>query len=592
MILKALYDYYDRCGTLPARGTAERELQFILVLSPFGEFLRVEDCRSADKKSGRTFIVARPSQHIGNVVSPLHLFDNLEYVLGYSASSTARTQKCHNSFIDHVRGVAQKHPENGDMRALMAFYAKPATEVLTAVQADPLWEEMARPNVAVSFRIDGDLEILAEKSELMSTDAGNVVENMECTCLVTGAHCHPIRLTTPTPIDGGTPYGRLVAFQKNEGYDSYGKVQGANAPISADAEFKYTTALLQLCKRKSRNCFQVGSRKAGTLRTFVFWSSSQSKASQELVGSLYSLCGFTEKMSDDPNFAIEQVQKSLRAIYSGSIPVASDERFYILGLAPNVTRIAVVYWQETTLREFAGKILQHFDDMRVDGANKTMRYAGLYAMLAAVAVKAKTKEKKGTEKGKTTTEKDIKIPPNLPEAVLQSIFQGTPYPFTLYAACLRRIGAEQHINITRAAILKAYLNRKHQNKLPVMLDTTNTNPAYLCGRLFATLDYMQERAIPDINRGIRERFIYAASATPTAVFPTVLKLSFHHAEKLSDGTRIFLENIKQEIIDKLPATGFPTRLDLNEQGRFLVGYYHQRQFFYTAKADKDQQTEK
>jgi CRISPR-associated protein Csd1 len=175
------------------------------------------------------------------------------------------------------------------------------------------------------------------------------------------------------------------------------------------------------------------------------------------------------------------------------------------------------------------------------------------------------------------------VTPNLPEAVVKSIFQGLPYPQTLYSSCLRRIRAEQSINVTRVAIIKAYLNRLNNNeqKIKFMLDKENNNQGYLCGRLFAVLDKIQEEA-NNLN-SIRERYMNSASATPAMVFPAILNLSFHHSEKLKEGRNIWFEKLKQEIVDKISSNGFPTHLDLQDQGRFFVGYYHQRQEFFEKK---------
>lgn len=182
--------------------------------------------------------------------------------------------------------------------------------------------------------------------------------------------------------------------------------------------------------------------------------------------------------------------------------------------------------------------------------------------------------------------------PNLPEAIIKSIFQGTQYPFSLFSSCIRRLRAESSekgaIRISRIAILKAYLNRLNVNekKITIMLDKENTNQGYLCGRLFAVLDKIQEDA--NKNNSIRERYMNAASSTPASVFSTILNLSSHHIENLSnDGKRIYYEKIKQEIIDKITADGFPTHLDLQDQGRFFIGYYHQRQDLFTKKEDEN-----
>ena len=119
-----------------------------------------------------------------------------------------------------------------------------------------------------------------------------------------------------------------------------------------------------------------------------------------------------------------------------------------------------------------------------------------------------------------------------------------------------------------------------------MLDKDNNNPGYLCGRLFAVLDKIQEEA--NGISSIRERYMNSASATPSTVFATILNLSVHHAEKLNEGRRFYFEKLKQEILANISADGFPSHLDLQDQGRFFVGYYHQRQDFFTKKEDKNE----
>ena len=172
---------------------------------------------------------------------------------------------------------------------------------------------------------------------------------------------------------------------------------------------------------------------------------------------------------------------------------------------------------------------------------------------------------------------------------MKSIFQGLPYPASLFQACIRRTRAEQSVNIGRAAIIKAYLNRLNDNnnnkKLDIMLDKENQNQGYLCGRLFAVLDKIQEDA--NNIHSIRERYMNSASATPAMVFATILNLSTHHQEKLNEGKQVFYEKLKQEIISKLDANGFPAHLDLQDQGRFFVGYYHQRQAFFMGKENRE-----
>ena len=565
MILKALYDYYNRCGNLPAKGMEEKEIGFLIVLSPEGQFLRFEDCRTG-KDHARTYLVKK---HVGRSSAAVanYLYDNSAYVLGYSDKSTGKEQLYFDTFKAQIEDIAEAFPDNNEILAVKAFYNNSREEVIQTVSQDPLWEDikknLSKKYSTFSFRIEGDLRIVAEKKEILQLEEK---DSSDATfCLVSGEYGVPVDTTTATMIPGSQATAKLVAFQVNSGYDSYGKSKCGNAPISENAEFAYTTALNSLLQKGSRNKFMLGTR------TFVFWASNNNEASMETEESLFDLLGFSEEANDDPNANLMKVRKVFESIYSGIMKTGLDDKFYILGLAPNSARIAVVYWSETTLKDFAEKILCHFNDMEIHDTRKDKKpYMGIREIISSVTLGGKMSD----------------ATPNLPEAVVKSIFQGLPYPQTLYSACLSRIRAEQKLTITRAAIIKAYLNRQSNNnkKINIMLDKDNNNQGYLCGRLFAVLDKIQE----DANNisSIRERYMNAASATPSAVFATILNLSVHHSEKLDEGRRIYFEKLKQEILDKVSADGFPTHLDLQDQGRFFVGYYHQRQDFFTSKKEQ------
>ena len=588
MILKALYDYYNRCGNLPASGMEEKEIGFVIVISKEGKFVRFEDCR-IDNKQAKTYLVKKHVGRASGVVAN-YLYDNSSYVLGYAENAKAkkdvkeqtkkhpdRENACLEAFKEKVFSIYKTYPYSIDLAAICKFYQQNKEEILSSVSQDSLWEDikknLSKKYSTFSFRIDGDLKIVAEKKELLQLENSEDDNNGNGFCLITGNKGTTVDTTTATMIPGSQATAKLVAFQVNSGYDSYGKKKCGNAPITKDAEFAYTTALNAMLQKGSHNKFGVGNR------TFVFWASSNAEAAEQTEESLFDLLGFADEEQDDPNARIEQVRKVFTSIYSGTLKTSLDDRFYILGLAPNSARIAVVYWSECSLKEFAEKILRHFDDMEIIDTRKDGKpYMGIKSILAAVTLNGKQSE----------------ATPNLPEAVVKSIFQGTPYPFTLFSACIRRIRAESGnkdnnaIRIARMAIIKAYLNRINDNnkKINTMLDKSNTNQGYLCGRLFAVLDKIQE----DANgiRSICERYMNAASATPASVFATILNLSYHHMEKLTNESRkIFYEKMKQEIIDKIPATGFPAHLDLQDQGRFFIGYYHQRQDFFTKKEDEN-----
>lgn len=567
MILKALYDYYNRCDNLPAKGMEEKEIGFLIVLSPDGHFLRFEDCRT-EKDHARVYLVKK---HVGRSSAAVanYLYDNSAYVLGYSEKSNGKEQLYFDTFKAKVESISELFPDNKDLYAIRSFYNNSRETILDMISLDVLWEDikknLSKKYSTFSFRIEGDLKIVAEKKEILQLEDCDDETKADNLCLVSGKHGPSVDTTTATMIAGSQATAKLVAFQVNSGYDSYGKSKCGNAPISEEAEFAYTTALNSMLQKGSRNKFMLGSR------TFVFWASNNKEASKETEESLFELLGFSEDTNDDPNANLMKVRKVFESIYSGIMKTGLDDKFYILGLAPNSARIAVVYWSETTLKDFAEKILCHFNDMEIHDTRKDKKpYMGIREIISSVTLGGKLSD----------------ATPNLPEAVVKSIFQGLPYPQTLYSACIRRIRAEQKLTITRAAIIKAYLNRQSNNnkKIDIMLDKDNNNQGYLCGRLFAVLDKIQE----DANNisSIRERYMNSASATPSAVFATILNLSVHHSEKLDGGRRIYFEKLKREILDKVSADGFPTHLDLQDQGRFFVGYYHQRQDFFTSKKEQ------
>ena len=573
MILKALYDYYNRSleydnNSLPKFGMMNAKISFVIVIKSDGEFVRIIDERINGE--GKTFVL--PKGVHNNGITPFLFWDNCMYVINYSNAnkplkesdlaipekvkkwkkSLDTAQQKHKAFVEQCNKISQEtnHP---DFEAVVRFYEKGE---LVKLKGEGLWKEIEKnPIVNVSFQIEWAKTLVACNPLLP-----NFLEKdseKKGICLITGKKADLVRVATPTPLPFASSKNSasLVSFQKDYGFDSYGKTQAYNSPMSIEAEFGFSTALKQLISRDSRNKIIIGDR------LFVFWASNKNEASMETEESLFELL----EANDDPNANLMKVKKVFESIYSGLLKTGLDDKFYILGLAPNSGRDFVVYWSETTLKDFAEKILRHFSDMEIHDTRKKP-YMGIREIISSV-----------------TRRKMSDATPNLPEAVVKSIFQGLPYPQTLYSACLRRIRAEQELTITRAAIIKAYLNRQSNNnkKIDIMLDKDNNNQGYLCGRLFAVLDKIQE----DANNisSIRERYMNAASATPSAVFATILNLSVHHSEKLEEGRRIYFEKLKQEILDKVSANGFPTHLDLQDQGRFFVGYYHQRQDFFTSK---------
>ena len=183
---------------------------------------------------------------------------------------------------------------------------------------------------------------------------------------------------------------------------------------------------------------------------------------------------------------------------------------------------------------------------------------------------------------------------------MRAILTGAPYPATLLQAVLRRIKSDtvNRVKPVRAALIKAYLNRllcsrgdyNEKEVLQVGLDTSQLSIGYHLGRLFAVLEKIQEEANPAINATIRERYYGAACSSPVSVFPTLMRLKNYHLAKLHKGRKTNLEILISEIVGHFD--DFPSHLDLHKQGKFAIGYYHQRQDLFTKKEDASSETSK
>jgi len=577
MILQALYEYYQRRDNLAPQGYERKEIPFMIIIDEQGNFINLEDTREGEGKNKRakTFLViktkSRPGSHASKIANIF--WDHYGYVLAHPKDNSEKAkndaQNQHNTFKKLAEETCKKFPENNHFKSVCSFLCN--EESIALVKNHENWKDCSKiPGCNLSFRVVGENIIVAEhpdlncytEEELIIDDEGNSASTFESVCLITGEKGPVAILHTATSLPGGKSGGKLVGFQKNSGYDSYFKEQGENAPVSKAAEASYTTALNVLLGKDSNNKFKISDA------SVVFWSAKQT----QLENSFSSF--FNAPPKDDPDKGIREVKALFESIHSGKLNQEGEIPFYVLGLAPNAARISVRFWKTGKVKDFAEKIAQHFDDLDIiRGKSDEREYFSLYYLLANIALEFKLEN----------------IPPNLSSRVIESVIDGSKYPDTLQQQCIRRIRAEQHINRIRAAILKAYLNRKlrmyNTNEKPITmaLDLENNNQGYLCGRLFAVLEKIQEEAQPGINATIKERYYGAASSTPVTVFGRLLGLSNHHLVKLNPGRKTNFEKLIQEVMGGISSSGMPSHLSLDDQSRFAIGYYHQRQDFFTKK---------
>jgi len=364
-----------------------------------------------------------------------------------------------------------------------------------------------------------------------------------------------------------TSGANIVGFNLNA-FRSFGRHQGENAPVGKQAAFAYTTALNFLLGKDSAQKLQVGDA------TTVFWTARASPLETQVADF------FGEPKKDDPDRHTEAVRALYESVETGAFVTDSDQTpFYALGLAPNAARISVRFWHRGTVAEMAGRFRQHFEDIAIVHGPKEKQYLSLWRLLVSTAALGKSEN----------------IPPNLAGETMRAILEGLPYPQTLLQAAVRRNRAEQNVPYARAALIRACINRstrsidpQKEEELTVSLDLTNTNIGYRLGRLFAVLERIQERASPGINATIRDRFYGAASGTPVTVFGNLMRLKNHHLAKLENaGERINFERTLGEIMGEI--ADFPSHLSLGDQGRFAIGYYHQKQAFFTKHTENTDQ---
>jgi CRISPR-associated protein Csd1 len=171
-------------------------------------------------------------------------------------------------------------------------------------------------------------------------------------------------------------------------------------------------------------------------------------------------------------------------------------------------------------------------------------------------------------------------------AVLRAVLAGTPYPRTLLTSTLIRLRAgDDPASGWHAAVIKACLSRTlSEEPVCMSLDPDSPSPAYQLGRLFAVIEKAQREALGRLNASVADRYYGAFSATPARVFATLMRGARTHissAQKLNRG--FWIDRRLEQIIGKLPET-LPATLRVEDQGRFAVGYYHERAYF-PPKAD-------
>ena len=571
-ILRALASLHGRlsaAGDAPALGFSRESISFAIQFSLDGRVVDVQDLRDTTGKVPRParYVVPRAVKRTGQPV-PNFLWDKTAFALGVKRDSETRQPTVaeleHAAFKDlHRRLLATANGEA--IRAFRLFLDRWRAERYARLRYA---DDMLDANVV--FRLAGERQFLHERAsaERVWLDHLEDEGGAEGRCLVTGERASIARLHPSIKgLVGAQASGASIVSFDKDAFRSFGKKRGANAPVSETAAFAYTTALNTLLERDSRRRIRIGDT------TTVFWAeAARADDRADRAEDLFSVLAEPSPPSDTEESV--QVRDRLVAIAEGR-PLAEvepdldeDTRFYVLGLAPNAARVSIRFWCEGTIGEIYGRVVEHWRDLRLEPPPPGTPPAA-WRLLRETAPQRKNQN----------------VPPSLGGALMRAILRGERYPKTLLGAVVGRMRADKTINALRVAICKACLARDsrlgfEEEGVPVGLNRNEKNSAYRLGRLFAVYENLQRAALGKVNATIKDRYFGAASATPASVFPLLERNSASHLASLRKGEKGGLAHWFDQQIDEILSavdTTFPRSLRLEDQGRFAIGYHHQRQ---------------
>ena len=601
MILKELVDCYDLMMNsdkfhIADNNSSAENVSFKLIIGEDGLIKQILDLREK-KKSISMIVPYRFQGRTGSAIVPYFLYDNAKYLLGceFDKNSSELVK-----FDKHIEASKKLHMEildnsNSKYRLILERFFDNYNQNIEIVKEKDI--DVLQGGFSV-LCLENETKCIHEQEEIMEifrlyreskSDDEKIVKG---TCLINGEKDIPIA-RTHTAIKGvlgsSSPGAMLVSFN-GYSFESYGKTQSYNASTSTYNEFKYTTVLSKLLSSKDNKLYLSGN-------TVVFWSDKIGCKEEE------SFLAFIADEFNDNNEVeynqegVDEIESIIKLIKQGKtvdinkINLDDSVNMYILGLYGSKSRIFVRFWFKNSMLDFIKLSNKHFGDTQLIRKNTLNKNHNVYE---EVGVKISSILKTITPYGKVEN-----TPNTLVNSLFKSVLMGTIYPISVYNQILGRIRAEAGekfvINHTRVSFIKGYLKRYYrlnkfrdkEEEVTVSLNTKSTNVAYNLGRIFAILEKIQM----DSNNGsnIREKYLSAASSTPKSIFPNLLNLAQHHIAKIKkEGSTNF--NYYDKMIGEilLNVNEFPAIFSSDEQGMFILGYYHQREDIYTSKKDREE----
>lgn len=590
MLIHALCDYYDilaKEGKVLPEGYSSVKIHYLISLTEDGRMDRIinhqdtvqvpsgkkmkkkevpKDLRMP-KRTEKSGIDANIAEH-----RPLYIFGlNLDKDILTPDDRTSKAKKSHQAFVeanlDFIEGLHS--PLIDAFRAfLMNWEPEDETENLWLLG---LGKNYGKSGYA--FCLSGHPECLLheekefkEKWEQWYQDKkAKEKDSHIAQDAISGEQTSIARIHNKIKrVYGGLATGSVLVGFNNPSENSYGNEQSYNSNISETAMNKYTEALNYLLSSDRHKMLLDD-------MTVVFWAMDTGEACENLLMDI--LFGQSDKMK------AEQTERMLAKLFQdagkGTVNrerlsldgIDENVDFYMMGLKPNSSRLSLKFLVRKKYADILWNIAKFQSDLQM--GNK-------FHSISIMRIKRELLSQKS---------KNEKVNPALLSSLMESMINGTRLPVSLMENILRRVKADpgdQKVNAVRAGIIKAWVNRaSKKEELKVALDRENYRPAYLCGRLFAVLEKIQQEASGNsLNRTIKDGYFASASARPSVVFPKLIRLSQYHLNKVK--SPVYFNKLTGEIIGHLDG-GFPDTLFLKEQGEFIVGYYQQYQSFFEKK---------
>jgi CRISPR-associated protein Csd1 len=583
MILQALVNYYERLATgqekIPAYGWSSEQISYCIVLNDDGSIHHIDDIRLSQQVKNKTnyqplsLIVPALPEGKTSGVKANYVWDNTAYVLGVSEKPKADEK--YQLFWKQVRELdATQSKALQVLQKFPAFWDIHKQDYVEWNTKDFLEKNVIFRVLSLGNQFVHDCDEF--KRQWQGILAQYVGELSTGQCLIDGetaqiANSHK----TIKGVDDAQSSGAFIVSFNKDSFESYGLKKGKNASVGTTAAFKYVTALNYLLRRGEDNKQRL---KIGDAVT-VFWAEANQASDANFAEDFFSETINPTDGQQTANLAsvLQQVAKGipLQTLRPDLNPAT---KFYVLGISPNAARLSIRFWYATTLEEMARHIAQHYQDVHLEPqqGNGLLDIRKLTYATAPIY----------TENGQQKTDFD-KIPPQLAGNLARAVFTGQLYPQSALSQVLMRMRLDGVVSFTRVSVCKAVINReirlnkKTTQEIPMSLDVNEKNPAYLMGRLFAVIESIQKEALgKDINATIRDRYWGAASATPALVFPMLERNMMNHLAKIRkepERSKLagFFDWQIGQITDGL-GTSYRKNLDLQDQGRFAIGYYHQR----------------